>query len=121
MDCPHCQTPNPATAVRCQKCDAPIDLNTPTFIDSEVGKGGDENLTLENWSAAITAPSEREASSSTKQIQRGSLLAMRYELLGGVGGGGRGTVYKAKDREVNRFVAVKVIREDLAGDSAMLS
>jgi eukaryotic-like serine/threonine-protein kinase len=54
-------------------------------------------------------------------LQPGSLLAMRYEILERLGGGGMGTVYKAKDREVNRLVAVKVIREDLAGDSAMLS
>ena len=86
MNCPHCRTPNPATAVRCQKCDTPIDPNTPTIIDSQEGKGNDENVTLENWSAAVTAPSEREAPSSAKQLQPGSLLATRYEILERLGG-----------------------------------
>jgi predicted Ser/Thr protein kinase len=38
----------------------------------------------------------------------------RYELLEQIGEGGMGAVYKAKDRELNRIVALKVIRPDLA-------
>ena len=40
----------------------------------------------------------------------------RYELQREIGGGGMGTVYQALDRELNRTVAVKVLRPELAPD-----
>lgn len=123
MECPHCHTPNPASAVRCLKCDTPIeDLSSPTLMDSEEEiTPEDANLTLENWSAPVTAPSGSEPPSATNPLQTGSLLAGRYEILDRLGGGGMGTVYKARDREVDRLVALKVIRADLANDSDILS
>jgi hypothetical protein len=37
-----------------------------------------------------------------------------YEILSAIGAGGMGEVYKAKDTRLDRFVAVKVLPEDLA-------
>src|SRR3974390_781680 len=122
MECPHCHTPNPANAVRCLQCDTPIDdLSSQTLMDSEETTPEDANLTLENWSSPVTVPSGSEPPSATNPLQTGSLLAGRYEIIDRLGGGGMGTVYKARDREVDRMVAVKVIRADLANDSDILS
>ena len=46
----------------------------------------------------------------------GRLLGNRYEIIEKVGTGGMATVYKAKCHVLNRFVAVKVLREEFTTD-----
>jgi serine/threonine-protein kinase len=43
----------------------------------------------------------------------GQTLAGRYEVLDLIGAGGMGEVYRARDRELDELVALKVIRDDL--------
>ena len=47
----------------------------------------------------------------------GRELGNRYELLEKIGEGGMATVYKAKCRLLNRYVAVKVLKEEYAKDT----
>ena len=54
-------------------------------------------------------------------FNEGDVLGGRYEILKMLGMGGMGAVYKARDIEVDRFVALKVIRPDLAGNPAILA
>ena len=50
----------------------------------------------------------------------GSLLGGRYEVIRVLGEGGMGAVYQARDRELDRLIALKVIRPELAGNAAIL-
>ena len=50
----------------------------------------------------------------------GSLLANRYEIIAKVGNGGMATVYKAKDTLLNRFVAVKILRDEFTTDQEFI-
>ena len=44
----------------------------------------------------------------------GKMLDNRYELLEVIGNGGMAVVYKAKCHRLNRLVAVKILKSDLA-------
>lgn len=46
----------------------------------------------------------------------GKLLDNRYEILERIGSGGMAMVYKAKCHWLNRFVAIKILKEDLSQD-----
>ena len=46
----------------------------------------------------------------------GRILDNRYEILELIGAGGMALVYKARCHRLNRMVAIKILKEDLAGD-----
>ena len=49
-------------------------------------------------------------------IKEGVLLGGRYEIIDKIGSGGMANVYKAIDRVLNRYVAVKVLKKEFSTD-----
>ncbi|WP_193106888.1 serine/threonine-protein kinase [Brachybacterium sp. FME24] len=54
------------------------------------------------------------------RTEAGLVLEGRYELTSLIATGGMGQVWKGRDRELERDVAVKVLREEYAGDEGFL-
>jgi len=55
------------------------------------------------------------------ELQAGDVFGGRFEILGVLGEGGMGTVYKATDRQVDHVVALKLIRPEMAAHPAILA
>jgi serine/threonine protein kinase len=49
-------------------------------------------------------------------MSEGKLLNDRYQLLDRQGDGGMATVYRARDKELERDVAIKLLRDDYSDD-----
>ena len=50
-----------------------------------------------------------------------TILGNRYEIIRKIGDGGMAFVYEAKDRLLNRIVAVKVLRPEFVDDEEFLA
>ena len=112
MQCPLCQTDNPPSAVRCGSCNTPFPVSEATLAGTNAG-------VTEAWTAPVGATTVNRII-ERGPIPPGTLLAGRYEILQLLGEGGMGAVYKARDLELERLVAVKLIRPDLASHPEIL-
>ena len=58
--------------------------------------------------------------SVTSAEEAPALVANRYEILGMLGAGAMGTVYRTRDRELDEIVALKVLKKELAAAPGMI-
>jgi serine/threonine protein kinase/tetratricopeptide (TPR) repeat protein len=111
--------------------EVPLDNDGATFVEPPPRRPSvDPGATVIHPDAAregdtsVRAPSGPRSYVTSYQyvvLQPGDVLGGRYEILALLGEGGMGAVYKAKDREVERVVALKLIRPEMASNPAILA
>ena len=53
-------------------------------------------------------------------LKTGMIVGDRYEVVSKIGTGGMANVYKAKDHKLNRFVAMKVLKQEFREDTTFI-
>lgn len=116
--CPECNTSNPDGAALCESC------NTSFGLDSVTNLAG-RNEQATEVAALVSSPFSSPLSSAAAArgfagLVPGDVIAARYEIITSLGQGGMGSVYQALDRELDRVIALKTIRPDLASNASVL-
>jgi len=113
MVCPQCNTTNSDESAECVKCATPLPAGDHTLApDHTLGTGG------QGWSVPVA--DGIITAGAPKPLDVGTVLGERYEIVKLLGQGGMGAVYHARDRELEREVALKVIRSDMAANPEIL-
>ena len=140
IECPKCQASNTADAELCVECGADLfegegtvmlsveDSQTVILSGDEVNDWPTDEMPALDGNVDGEAPTEGTPAPSGPRppggqpgiFDPGAVLGGRYRIDNRIGIGGMGAVYKARDLELDRDVALKVIRPEFEADEEVL-
>src|ERR1700683_4740079 len=101
-------------------CENSMQVRRPKVPPPSASDGATVGVGFSSGSAVTALTIATDILGSLALMSPGTILGGRYKLLKLIGEGGMGAVYKARDIEVDRLVALKVIRPQLASNPEVL-
>ncbi len=129
--CPQCSTEVPEGSRFCPGCGAiqssvsqmPTAVAPPTPVSLPAAPPGSQPTSQRSPAPPVTGTIgrlESSASFATAAFQPGQVLSGRYRVIGLLGRGGMGDVYRADDLELSQSVSLKFLGRTFAGRPDML-